>query len=54
MMRARIAFLNKVFGMSIHPTARISQTAWLDKTNPKGVHIGAMSYVTFGAHDPVP
>jgi len=46
-MHTRIAIFNKVWGMHIHPTARISLSAKLDKTNPKGVHIGALSYVTF-------
>jgi len=47
LMKTRIAIFNKVWGMKIHPTARISLSAKLDKTNPKGVHIGALSYVTF-------
>jgi acetyltransferase-like isoleucine patch superfamily enzyme len=45
----RITFYNRVWGMDIHPSCRISNAAWLDRTHPKGVHIGAMSYVTFGA-----
>jgi acetyltransferase-like isoleucine patch superfamily enzyme len=42
-------YYNHVYGMSIHKTARISLKAKLDKTNPKGVVIGAYSYVSFGA-----
>ena len=45
----------KVYGMDIHKTARISLGAKLDKTNPKGVHIGKDSYlaggVIFFTHD---
>ena len=47
--RSRIAFYNRFWGMDIHPTCRISNGAWLDRTNPQGVHIGAMSYVAFGS-----
>ena len=41
--------LNGVYGMHIHKSARISYGAKLDKTNPKGVHIGEESYVASGA-----
>jgi acetyltransferase-like isoleucine patch superfamily enzyme len=39
----------KFWGMDIHPTAQFSLSAKLDKTNPKGVHIGAESYIAFDA-----
>ena len=45
----RISFYNKFWGMHLHPTVKISLTCKLDRTYPKGVHIGAFSYVTFGA-----
>lgn len=55
LIRLRIALWNRLWGMSIDPTAKISLSAKLDKTNPKGVHIGAYTVVTFGvtilAHD---
>lgn len=35
--------------MNIHKSARISYGAKLDKTNPKGIHIGEESYVASGA-----
>lgn len=38
-----------LLGMHIHPSARISYGARLDKTNPKGIHIGEESYVATGA-----
>ena len=41
--------LTGIYGMHIHPSARISFGARLDKTNPKGVHVGAESYITSGA-----
>lgn len=31
----------KIFGMDIHPTARIAKSALIDRTYPRGVHIGA-------------
>lgn len=48
-LRTRIFIWNRFWGMSIDPTAKVSISAKLDFTNPKGMHIGARSYVTFGA-----
>ena len=48
-VRARIWFLNRFWKMNIHPTAVLSMTAKLDKTNPAGIHIGEWTYVAFGA-----
>lgn len=39
----------KVYGSEVHPTAMISFGAHLDKANPKGVHIGADTYIASGA-----
>lgn len=39
----------KLYKMKIHKTARISFGTKLDKTNPKGVHIGEESYFASGA-----
>lgn len=39
----------KLYGMNIHPRARISFGAKLDKTNPKGIYIGEESYLASGA-----
>ncbi len=36
----RTAMLRRVWGMDIGAGARISLKAELDKTNPKGIHIG--------------
>lgn len=38
----------KFFGMNIHPSAKISFGARLDKTYPKGLHIGEESYIAGG------
>ena len=45
---SRIWWWNRFWGMSIDPTAKISLSAKLDRTNPAGVHIGHHSYLTFG------
>jgi acetyltransferase-like isoleucine patch superfamily enzyme len=49
LVRAKIAFYNRFWGMHIDPTAVISLKARLDRTHPKGVYIGAQSYVALHA-----
>lgn len=39
----------RLFGMDLHPTCQFSLSAKFDKTNPRGVHVGAWSYVAFDA-----
>ena len=39
----------RVFGMDLHPTCQFSLSARFDMTNPRGVHVGAYSYVAFDA-----
>ncbi|WP_289042407.1 acyltransferase [uncultured Aliiroseovarius sp.] len=43
----RRAILTRVWGMHIGENTRISSKARLDFTNPRGVHIGAHTSVTF-------
>jgi acetyltransferase-like isoleucine patch superfamily enzyme len=45
----RYFILKQIFGMDISKSARISFRAIIDKTNPKGIHIGDESYVASGA-----
>jgi acetyltransferase-like isoleucine patch superfamily enzyme len=45
----RVAIYNRFWGMSVDPTARISLSAKLDRTYPKGVHIHARTWVAFSA-----
>ena len=40
-------WFRRVWGMDIHPTAQFSLSARFDRTFPKGVHVGARSYVAF-------
>lgn len=42
-------YLSGLLGMNIHETALISLKAKLDKTNPKGLHVGAYTHIAFGA-----
>jgi len=44
--RLRRDLLRSAWGMDIGPGCRISLTATLDKTNPRGVHIGADTEVS--------
>ncbi|MHA7820220.1 MAG: acyltransferase [Erythrobacter sp.] len=54
-IRTKIFFWNRFWGMDVAPTAKISLSAKLDKTHPQGVHVGHYTTVTFGvailAHD---
>lgn len=47
LVSARRRLLVRVFGMDIDPTVQMSLSATLDKTFPKGVHIGEYSYLAF-------
>ena len=49
LLLARWAVLTKVWKMDIHPFTLISLKATLDKTYPKGIHIGEGTAVNFGA-----
>ena len=42
-------YLNRVWRMDIGEGTAISLKAKLDKTNPRGIHIGKYTVVTFGA-----
>jgi acetyltransferase-like isoleucine patch superfamily enzyme len=42
-------YYTHILGMDIHSTASFSMSAKLDKTNPRGIHIGRESYVAFEA-----
>jgi acetyltransferase-like isoleucine patch superfamily enzyme len=39
----------RLFGMDLHPTCQFSLSARFDKTNPRGIHVGAYSYIAFDA-----
>jgi acetyltransferase-like isoleucine patch superfamily enzyme len=46
--RIHTIYLNRVWGHHIHATARISISAFLDKTRPKDIHIGQYTIVARG------
>ncbi|SHF86187.1 Hexapeptide repeat of succinyl-transferase [Loktanella atrilutea] len=46
---ARRGYLRRVWNIDIHPTADMSLSAKFDLTNPRGIHIGAYSYIAFNA-----
>ena len=48
-VRAKWYYYTKFWGMDIDPTANYSLDVRFDKTFPKGVHIGAETYVAFEA-----
>src|SRR5690349_8381681 len=47
--QARRFYFNKFWQMDIGEGTKISSSAKLDKTNPRGIHIGKYSVVAFGA-----
>jgi len=48
LLRLRCLYFQKL-GMDIHPDTQISLKAHLDRTNPRGIHIGEGTLVAFGA-----
>lgn len=40
-------YYTRIWGMDLHPTVQFSLSAKFDKTWPKGIHVGAYSYVAF-------
>lgn len=40
-------YYRRVWGLDLHPTCQFSLSTKFDKTWPKGVHVGADSYVAF-------
>ncbi len=49
LLALRRFWLVKMWGMDIHPSSTVSLSAKLDKTFPKGIHIGEGAWVTFEA-----
>lgn len=47
LVSAKRAVFVRILGMDIHPTAQLSLSAKPDMTFPKGVHVGAHSYLAF-------
>ncbi len=55
MVRAKWLYYTRFWAMDIDPTARFSLSVRFDKTYPKGIHVGAQTYIAFEtavlAHD---
>lgn len=49
LVKAKYFEYTKIWGMDIHPTCNFSLSAKFDRLYPKGVHIGAYTYVALGA-----
>lgn len=49
LIQMRVAYLRYVWGMDIDSTAKFSLSARFDRTYPKGVHVGAETYIAFEA-----
>jgi len=47
LVKLRWLYFTRLWGMDIHPSTIMSLSVRLDKTYPKGVHIGAESYLAF-------
>jgi acetyltransferase-like isoleucine patch superfamily enzyme len=49
LIAAKSLYLRKMLGMDIHPSCRFSLKVNFDKTNPRGVHVDAGTYIAFNA-----
>jgi acetyltransferase-like isoleucine patch superfamily enzyme len=48
-MGMRRLYYVRALGMDIDPTAWFSLKVHFDRTHPRGIHVGAESYIAFGA-----
>ncbi len=49
LLASRNWYFRTIYGMNIADDVRISFKARIDKTNPKGLHIGSQTYIAFDA-----
>jgi acetyltransferase-like isoleucine patch superfamily enzyme len=49
LVKAKYFYYTKIWGMDIHRTCDFSLSVKFDRLNPKGMHIGAYTYIAFGA-----
>ncbi len=47
--RLRYAFQKRFWGLDIDPSAYIALDAYIDRTNPRGIHIASDCYIAMGA-----
>jgi len=48
-LKFRVVYLNNLWGYSLSSSVRVSFSAYLDKTYPEGIQIGAYTLVARGA-----
>jgi acetyltransferase-like isoleucine patch superfamily enzyme len=48
-VKAKYLEYTKIWGMDLHPTCNFSLSAKFDHLYPKGMHIGAYTYIALGA-----
>jgi len=49
LIRTRVWYLRTIMKMDLDPSIMLSLKANLDFTNPRGIHVGADTYIAFGA-----
>ncbi len=47
LVKAKYLVNTKIWGMDLHPTCTFSLSAKFDRTYPRGMHVGAYSYIAF-------
>ncbi len=47
LVKAKYLYYTKIWGMDLHESCDFSLSAKFDKTYPKGIHVGAHSYIAF-------
>jgi len=49
LVKAKYLYYTKIWGMDLHPMCNFSLSAKFDRTYPKGMHIGAYTYIALDA-----
>jgi hypothetical protein len=49
LVRTKWLYLTRIWQMDLDPSCEFSLSARFDKTYPRGVHVGAESYIAFDA-----
>lgn len=47
LVKSKFLMCTKIWGMDLHPTCNFSLSTKFDRTYPKGMHVGAYSYIAF-------
>lgn len=49
LVKTKYLINTRIWGMNLHPTCNFSLSAKFDRTYPKGMHVGAYTYIAFDA-----